>query len=50
MNKVRIVQWHVDADQLFFVQRRVGLDIWQTFACGNQLAVIEITKREMDKS
>ena len=48
MNKLRIVQWHEDAAQLYFVQRKVGRR-WETFACGNEAAAMEIYAREYDK-
>ena len=46
--KLRIVQWHEDAAQLYFVQRKIN-HRWETFACGNETAVIEIYARETDK-
>ena len=48
MNKLRIVQWHEDAAQLYFVQRKVDRR-WETFACGNEAAAMEIYTREYDK-
>ncbi len=46
--KLRIVQWHEDAAQLYFVQRKVDRH-WETFACGNEAAAMEIYIREYDK-
>jgi len=46
--KLRIVQWHEDAAQLYFVQRKVDRR-WETFACGNEAAAMEIYIREYDK-
>lgn len=46
--KLRIVQWHEDAAQLYFVQRKVDRH-WETFACGNEAAAMEIYTREYDK-
>jgi hypothetical protein len=46
--KLRIVQWHEDAAQLYFVQRKVNR-CWETFACGNEAAAMEIYAREYDK-
>ena len=48
-NKIRIVHWHEEDAHLFFVQRKLSILTWVTFACGNQEAAVEIAQRENKK-